>query len=887
MIRNLKGAIVLALVLSINIVSAQRSDNISEAQLIEIITNARQRGMSQKDIKMYAESKGYSEAAINSVMQRDNPMKSGIVGGQASMTGQEQRQMVQFGNKNLNKSESDSIMGMSEEELKIFGYEVFHNNGMNFTPNLNMATPKDYVVGPGDELLIQIYGIAQATINLKISAEGKVVIPNVGVSHVGGLSIEAVKTMLTQKIGTRYAGLAGTNPSSFLMVTLANIRSIKINIVGDVKKPGTYQLPSFTTSFNALYAAGGPTVKGSFRNIQIFRAGQQIAQVDLYDFLLKGKTEKNIRLEDNDVLLVPKYVKRVEIVGEIRRELIFEIKDKETITSLIEMANGFTESAYKNMVSIQRYNGIDKSILNITANDQLTTTLEDGDYVIVGKTPNIYKNRVQLVGSVLREGDYELLDNFKIADLIEKAGGLKQEAFLGRAILYRTGKELQQKSINIDLNKVLANDPDNNLILNREDLLVISSIYDTRENHFVTIQGEVNQVGNFPFSQGMTVGELVLKAKGFKEAAAGSIIEIVRRELNNKSSIAKIIKVAIDNELTINTNENNTVLEPFDQVFVRASAGYKDFQKVYVQGEANYVGQFIMNNSVMTVGDLIKRAGGVLPSANVKGALLVRRTIFYKKEASENDYLNKLLELRERFRDSTESGFTQSNENKLNQLNNEIDKIYLNKSKIKEQIDDNLDSEAFSNKQLIYRDSSKKNEETRFNKQNIEDLKTTLQARVFKNLKDVTVNEDQYQFVAINLAKIINSSSTNEFDMQLQDGDILYIPTYNETVMINGDVLYPVTVKYIKENSLKNYINQAGGFNKTALRKRSYVVDANGAVRRTHSFYGIKFYPTVSPGSQIFVPKNNKAPSIFSFDRVLSLVSSLVTTYLLVKNLSK
>jgi protein involved in polysaccharide export with SLBB domain len=316
-------------IFAMSIQANAQNSNISDTQLMQIIATANQRGMSQQEVAMYAKSKGYSDADISKLMQRANSFNApGMnTGSNNTNSNLAQRQLLQIGDNDLSNKGSDSISTLSDEEAKIFGYEVFHNKGISFTPNLNMATPKNYVVGPGDELLVQIYGIAQATINLKVSPEGKVVIPNVGLSHVGGLSIEAVKALLTQKIGTRYAGLGGANPSSFLMVTLSNIRSIKINIVGEVKTPGSYQLPSFTTSFNALYAAGGPTAKGSFRNIQVFRAGKQIAEVDLYDFLLKGNTDKNIRLEDNDVLLVPQYGKRVEMVGEVRRNLFFEVKE--------------------------------------------------------------------------------------------------------------------------------------------------------------------------------------------------------------------------------------------------------------------------------------------------------------------------------------------------------------------------------------------------------------------------------------------------------------------------------------------------------------------------------------------------------------------------------
>jgi protein involved in polysaccharide export with SLBB domain len=576
----------------------------------------------------------------------------------------------------------------------------------------------------------------------------------------------------------------------------------------------------------------------------------------------------------------------VEIVGEVRRNLFFEVKEKETVVNLIEMANGYTNNAYRKILTIQRSNGLDKSILNIEEKEQSSTMLFDGDYVIVGKAPNIYTNRIQIVGAVLREGDYELTDNFKIADLLNKAGGLKEDAFRARAILYRTEYGLQKTAISINLNKALLNDSNNNLTLNREDVLVVSSIYDLQENYFVTINGEVNDPGIYPYSKGMTVGELVLKSRGFKEAASESSIEIVRRVRDNENQIAKIITVNINKELNINPNDIITILEPFDQVFVRASVGFRELKKVYVQGEANYTGQFVMDRANMTVGDLVKRAGGVLPSANINGTILIRRTIFFKKDAKAELILNNLLELKKRYQDSTKSGFTEIDKIQLNQINKKIEDLYLKKLENEKKSFENKNSISQILNQKNFKDSTKNQIVTTEN-EDIEDLKTSLQSKVFKNLQDVSISEDQYQFVSINLGKILEGGASIGKDLQLQEGDILYIPTFNETVGVSGDVLYPIVVKYVKGSSLKNYVNQAGGFNNTALKSKSYVVEANGAVRRTHHFFGFKFYPIVSPGSQVFVPKNNKPKSNFSIDRALGLVSSLVTTYLLVKNLTK
>lgn len=876
--------LLLILIVGIHLSFAQTAGNISDAQILQIISAANQRGMSSQEVAAFAKSKGYSDQDISAIMQRANTLNANNGASQSSSSSM-LRQQVQFGQSDIFKTGSFDTASLNNQESKIFGYEVFHNNSISFSPNMNMATPKDYVVGPGDQLIVQVYGIAQASFNLYVNTEGKVVIPNVGVVHVGSLSIDAVKTILTQKIGTRYAGLQGSNPSSFLMLTVGNIRTIKINIVGDVKTPGAYELPSFTTIFNALYAAGGPTINGSFREVQLFRGGKQIANTDLYEFLLKGKTDKNLRLEDNDVLLIPKYNKRVELVGEVRRNLFFELKGKETIETLIEMAGGFTESAYKKMVTIQRINGLNKSIINVTDKEQATTVLEDGDFIAIGKTLTNYKNRIQILGSVNRTGDYELKANMKVADLIELAGGLKADAFYKRAILYRTSNDLQQESINIDLSKAIEKETTNNIILQKEDLLVIASIYDIKENYFVTLQGEVNQTGVFPYTKGMTIGELILKANGFKEAASGSSIELVRRVRDDNDKIANIIHVEVEKDLSIKGTDKDIALEPFDQVYVRAAVGFRNLKKVYVQGEANYTGQYIMDKPNMTIGDLLKRAGGVLNSSNVKGALLIRRTIFYNKVSNENEYLNRLEELRARYVDSTNSGFTESAKIKLSQIDKEINELYVKKIKNQETSAD-IGNLSKSSDPRNKKDTTSKTK-NKTEQENIEDLKTALQARVFKNLRDVTVNEDQYQFVSINLEKIIAATSASKYDVQLQEGDILYIPTFNETVSVSGDVLYPVAVKYEEGATLKDYINQAGGFNNTALKSKAYVVEANGVVKRTHQFFGIRFYPEIAAGAQIFVPQNNKQKSNLSIDRILGLTSSLVTTYLLIQNLTK
>ncbi len=847
---------------------------------------AKIKGMSDQEFTYLAKEQGYKDSDIQSVINSgggslQNSSGNAETGNNSKSV--DQRQLVQLGGEDVFLS-GDSSSSITEYEKKIFGYEVFNNKKVNFTPNLNMATPRDYIVGPGDQLIIQIYGIAQGGFTIPVSPEGKIVVPDVGVIHVGSLSIEAAKSAIQQKLATRYPGLSGPNPSTFVMVTIGNIRSIKVNMVGELKNPGTYQFPSFSTIFNALYIAGGPSTKGSFRKVQVFRANRLLIEVDLYEFLTKGITTKNIRLEDNDVILVPPYVKRIEIKGEIRREGLYEPADRESLSQLIAIASGFTEKAYRRNISVQRFTDEQQKLLTIEESKFNQFDFQDGDVVLIGEVLERFANRIQVVGAINHSGDYELKDGMRLNDLIQQAGGVKSDALLERATLYRTLPNLEQEVIAIDLQKVISLDPQNNILLQREDYLNVSSIYDSRRLFYVKLEGEVSNPGVFPYAENMTIKDLLLKAGGFKEAASSNGIEIVRRKKDDLNSIATVIKLDIERNYLIDANSQTIKLEPFDLVFVRTQSELKPYQYSYVNGEARRTGQFVLDKPAVYVSELLERAGGVTGSGDLKGAVLLRRTIFYKDASASENYLKELKEIKAKISDSTTLGYTESNKVILERIDKEINRIEIEKEVQKDKTDIFESDDPMVNRSK----SDEKYDENKVKQelQNIKELRNDLQATMMRSLNNVTINENRYEFVSIFLDKINDPETRPTYDIRLRDGDILFIPQFDETVRVGGEVLYPVAVKFGENISFKEYINDAGGFKSEALRKKSYLIQSNGAVNSTRNFMGlIKFYPKVTAGSQIMVPKDTKVRN-FSIDRVLSLVGSLVTTYLLINTLS-
>lgn len=744
-------------------------------------------------------------------------------------------------------TKADSI---AEFENKVFGFAIFHNEGSSFSPNLNMATPKTYIVGPGDVLLLQVYGVAQSRYSLTVSPEGNVTIPDIGIVKVSGFSIDALKTIFINKLAIRYAGISGSNPNTFLELTIGNIRTIKVNMVGEIFKPGTYNLPSYVNVFNALFAAGGPTSKGTFRHVQVYRANRLAAEIDIYDFLINGKINSNIRLEDDDVILIRPAANRIEIAGEVKTTGIFELKPKETFVDALKFAGGFTNQAYKEMVGITRKGVTEKQVFDLPNSQFANASLNDGDYIIVGAILDRFTNRVQISGAVNRPGAFAFTKGMTVQDLIQKANGLKGDAFLKRALIFRTKPDFTQEAVAVDLSNTSARDAGTNVQLEREDVLSISSIYDMQEEFYVQISGEVNNIGVYPYADSLTVGDLIFKAGGFKYSAYGSSIEIVRR-LANSEKVADIITVSINKDLSISEADKKMLLKPFDQIFVRATPGFEVPKMVSITGEVMLKGTFAIDKKEMRISDLIARAGGITKYAYIPGATLVRRT---KKFLAPT--------------------YAEQENNNLGNL-----KTNLNK--------DNLAAVSESNKELNKRIDTKirQNTETITKEQETRD-KELLKQSLFKDNTATfaygnanALDEKEQELVAIDLVDIFKKPGT-DVDLVLKEGDVLNIPEKLETVSIKGGVLYPVSVRYEPSLSFNEYINRSGGYSSKAIKNKAYVLQANGRVQRVKTILFFKSYPKIEPGAEIFVPATLLDKPPFNYGNTVGAITSLITSTL-------
>ena len=520
----------------------------------------------------------------------------------------------------------------------VFGREIFSNKNLSFEPNLNVPTPKGYVLSAGDELLINVWGDSELNLKLKVSPEGTILIPNLGPVSVSGLTIETAENRIRQELGRIMSTLSGETDgaNTFVSVSLSQIRSIKVNIVGEVVAPGTYTLPSFATLFNALYAAGGVNEIGSLRGIKVYRNSKEVAKLDVYDYLLNGKYNTNIRLEENDMVIVSPYDQLAVVQGKVKRNRIFELKKGETLSQLLNMAGGFTGDAYRKDVRIKRKAGSRYQIATVTEDKYPTFAMMDGDSLLVDSVIPFYENRLTVTGAVWRPGEYELNGAVHtVRQLVDQAAGLKGDEFAGRAQITRLNPDFTTTVIAVDIRGIL-NGAAPDMELKPEDQLSIPSLFDLREPYTIKVSGAVNYVDTvLPYRNNLTVEDAIMMAGGLKESAATVNVEVARRikdtkTYENTNRTAEVFNFALNDNLGLISTDgkkSDTVftLEPFDEVYVRFSPGYQEQQVVKVNGEITFAGDYVLAEKNSRLSDIITKAGGITPDAYVKGASLKRQ----------------------------------------------------------------------------------------------------------------------------------------------------------------------------------------------------------------------------------------------------------------------
>ena len=511
---------------------------------------------------------------------------------------------------------------------KVFGRDVFRNKSLNFAPSENLATPKNYRLGPGDEVIIDIFGANQVTLRNKISPEGSINVDVLGPLYLSGMTIDEANKYLKRKLSGIYGGLNRSSAGTDIRLSLGQIRSIQVNILGDVYHAGTYVLSAFSTVFHALYLAGGVVEPGSLRNITVNRNGKVVGTVDVYDFLMNGTRESDIRLEEGDVIMVKPYTCMVKIGGEVKRPMSFEMKDGETLQDLIKYAGGFAGGAYTDNVTVVRQNGRNYEVRTVNAAAFPTFVMLDGDEVTVSKLNSYYENRIAVSGAVYQPGTYEFGGDIKtVRQLVAKAGGVRPEAFLNRAVLHREHEDKTLEVLSFNLGRVLdGQDPD--IVLQNNDELFITSEPDIRERGDMKISGMVTNPGVFPFAENTTVEDLIIMAGGLREGASLARVDVARRKrdangLVQTSELGEIISLSLKDGF-VDDGGQRFYLQPYDEVTVHRSPSYNVQTHVTLTGEANFPGTFTMTNRNERLSDLVKKAGGATGYAYLAGARLFR-----------------------------------------------------------------------------------------------------------------------------------------------------------------------------------------------------------------------------------------------------------------------
>ena len=695
---------------------------------------------------------------------------------------------------------------MEKTKRKVFGRNIFNNKNLSFEPNMNIATPQNYRLGPGDAVFIDIYGASQKTIECTVSPDGFVTIDGYGPVEVSGLTVSQANAKLRSTLGSRYS-------SSHIKLTVGETRSIMVNVMGEVKAPGTYTLSAFATVFHALYMAGGTNDLGTLRNIKVYRNNRLVTVVDIYDYMLNGKLTGNVRLADNDVIVVGPYDCLVNLTGKVKRPMWYEMKKNESVGSLLKYAGGFTGDAYTKSVRVVRKTGKEYSVYNVDEFDMSSFQVSDEDSVSVDSILDRYSNMVEIKGAVFRPGMYQVGGEINsVRSLLEHADGLREEAFTARAVMHRMKKDRTLEVVPVDVEGILdgkvADVP-----LKPNDVLFIPTKQEMMEEQTITIHGEVNYPGIYKYASNETLEDFVLQAGGLKNSASTVKVDVARRVMNpkaltNDSISAYTYSFALKDGFVIDGTPGFHLM-PFDEVYVRKSPGFSKQQNVVVDGEVMFSGTYTLQRKNTRLSDVIKAAGGINDRGYAAGATLVRKI---------NESERKRLEAAR--------------------------KMAL------EQYEQVAAEEAAKTGKSV-------------------DITNIERIKKFQI-------DDTYS-VGIELDKAI-ANPGSDADIVLREGDRIVVPQYTGTVKINGEVMYPNTVGFVKGKKASYYIDQAGGFNNKAKRGQTYIIYMNGMVAK------VSHNAKPMPGCEIVVPA--KATTKMSIAETMTIGTSVASIATMIATLA-
>jgi protein involved in polysaccharide export with SLBB domain len=519
------------------------------------------------------------------------------------------------------------VVKKNTASVSLFGYDFFSNSKVSFTPSVNMAVPKNYQIGPGDEIMIDLWGASEITYKATVNNKGSIKINGIGFIFINGFTLEDATTKIISKLKTKHAGITAADTSYNKIntnVTVSKIRTVQVNIIGEVKVPGTYALNSLSTVLNALYVAGGPTKMGTFRDVQLIRANKQVASLDVYQYMLSGTQEGNLKLQDQDVLLVSPYKNLVSVAGAVKRAGIYELKEGQTLAELEQYFGGFTPIAYTNLLTIERLNGAQKEIREVAFTEAKDFIMQGGDKLVVQEILDRYENKITIQGAVYRPGSFELFEKMSLKTLIEKAEGITPEAFLLRGLLVRTFDDTHKENIAFSVSEILNGS--STIVLKARDQVRIFNKEELREKRTITVGGAVNTPNTFNFVDKLQIEDVIVLSGGLKLGADPQVISISRRLKDGSfKTLSEVYAVSSDENLAINKG-TPFYIEPFDVINVRYSKGYTAQKNVSITGEVKYQGGYVLKNKNERISDLIERAGGFTDFAYVKGASLIRQT---------------------------------------------------------------------------------------------------------------------------------------------------------------------------------------------------------------------------------------------------------------------